>query len=296
MALTVAGSAVADRRSACWRRKSAIVDPGADGAGAWLLLRRGAVAGRAATAGASVPAVAYLALRLRRAAVLAARGRATTAGAWRTRRCAGWSTSCSRRSCRGSRHHQLARHGPRRCPAVGRRPGRGWRWPGRSGACGPRWLLGFAAAGRRRRAGAGADAGRVGRTSTAMASPPSTAGLAAAGMGAASTGPGAIVIADRGAADVCWHGVNVMRRMREVGERAGDVLAGAWPMPWPAPTHTRCACGPSIRGEHWIYLRLTHEIPSYARRRHRRSRADGRDGRRCGLRDRGGWRRCGRRA
>jgi hypothetical protein len=58
-----------------------------------------------------------------------------------------------------------------------------------------------------------------------------------------------------------WHGVNVMRQVRHVGEvqavfspALADVLRGN-------ARHVRLRAAPDADG--WIFQRLTHEIPSY---------------------------------
>jgi len=59
-----------------------------------------------------------------------------------------------------------------------------------------------------------------------------------------------------------WHGVNVMRRMHEVGtiqSRFSPALAAAVSNASTFPVRIRAA----DVGQHWIYLRLTHEIPKY---------------------------------
>lgn len=59
-----------------------------------------------------------------------------------------------------------------------------------------------------------------------------------------------------------WHGVNVMRRMHEVGtiqSRFSPAVAAAVSNATTYPVRIRAADA----GQHWIYLRFTHQIPQY---------------------------------
>lgn len=88
---------------------------------------------------------------------------------------------------------------------------------------------------------------------------------AVAGLGAAAwsrVGRGGHVVLVLAALLSTWHGVNVMRRMHQIGELQSvfsPSLARAVAASGNAPVRIR-ATDP---GQHWIYLRLSHEIPSY---------------------------------
>lgn len=59
-----------------------------------------------------------------------------------------------------------------------------------------------------------------------------------------------------------WHGVNMMRRMHEVGtiqSRFSPALAAVVADASTYPVRVR----PADKGQDWIYLRLTHQIPQY---------------------------------
>ncbi|UNK48021.1 hypothetical protein MNR01_09470 [Lysobacter sp. S4-A87] len=61
----------------------------------------------------------------------------------------------------------------------------------------------------------------------------------------------------------CWHGVNVMRRMHQIGELQ-SVFSPSLARAVAASGDNGVRIRALVPGQHWIYLRLCHEIPSYA--------------------------------
>lgn len=253
-AVTVAGSAVLTSIGLL-SKESAIVIPALTALG-WLLLgrRRGWAL---ATAGASVPAVAYLALRL---GVLL----------FSPREAANYGWSLTFAPVRWL-EYQLYPSIPTRLGITGlldKDPGdaRLWvaglvwlmlAWTFRR--AGSRWLLGFLLLGAAALGPVLILAESANQYGYGFAA--ATAGLAAAAWARVDR-KGRIVIAFAALLSV-WHGVNVMRRMHEVGE-----LQAAF-SPAMAEAVTRADAHPvRLRavdpGQHWIYLRLMHDIPSYA--------------------------------
>ncbi|MDR7133260.1 hypothetical protein J2X06_000444 [Lysobacter niastensis] len=253
-AVTVAGSAVLTAIGLL-AKESAIVIPAVTALG-WLLLgrRRGWAL---ATAGASVPALAYLALRL---GVLL----------FSPREAANYGWSLAFVPLRWL-EYQLYPSIPTRLGITGLL-GKGagdarlwvaglvwlalawtfWR-------VGPRWLLGFLLLGAAALGPVLILAESANQYGYGFAA--ATAGLAAAAWARVDrTGRIVFVIA---ALLSVWHGVNVMRRMHEMGELQATfspAMANAVVHAGSHPVRLR-AVDP---GQHWIYLRLMHDIPSYA--------------------------------
>ncbi|HEY5804567.1 MAG TPA: hypothetical protein VIT90_12810 [Lysobacter sp.] len=89
---------------------------------------------------------------------------------------------------------------------------------------------------------------------------------AIAGLGAAAwstTGRGGRVVLVLAALLSSWHGVNVMRRMHQIGELQA-VFSPSLARAVAASGNEVVRIRANDPGQHWIYLRLSHEIPSYA--------------------------------
>ncbi len=124
---------------------------------------------------------------------------------------------------------------------------------------GPRWLLGFLLLG-------AAALGPVMILAESANQYGYGYAAAIAGLGAAAwtrVGRGGRIVLVLAALLSTWHGVNVMRRMHQIGELQSlfsPSLARAVAASGNKPVRIR-AMDP---GQHWIYLRLSHQIPSYA--------------------------------
>lgn len=253
-AVTVAGSA-ALTVIGLLAKESAIVIPALTALG-WLLLgrRRGWAL---ATAGASVPVVAYLALRL---GVLL----------FSPREAANYGWSLAFAPLRWL-EYQLFPSIPTRLGITalfgkGAGDARVWVaglvWLALAWTfwrVGPRWLLGFALLGAAALGPVLILAESANHYGYGFAA--AIAGLAAAAWARVDRA-GRIVILIAALLSV-WHGVNVMRRMHEVGElqaRFSPSMADAVAHADAHPVRLR-AVDP---GQQWIYLRLMHDIPSYA--------------------------------
>ncbi|HEY5852302.1 MAG TPA: hypothetical protein VIT62_16270 [Lysobacter sp.] len=89
---------------------------------------------------------------------------------------------------------------------------------------------------------------------------------AIAGLGAAAwsrTGRSGHVVLVLAALLSSWHGVNVMRRMHQIGELQ-SVFSPSLARAVAASGNNVVRIRAKDPGQHWIYLRLSHEIPSYA--------------------------------
>ncbi|MFC3814484.1 hypothetical protein [Lysobacter sp. GCM10012299] len=88
---------------------------------------------------------------------------------------------------------------------------------------------------------------------------------AVAGLGAAAwsrLGRGGRTVLVLAALLSCWHGVNVMRRMHQIGELQ-SVFSPSLARAVAASGNNSVRIRALDPGQHWIYLRLCHEIPSY---------------------------------